>query len=283
MKNYLELLQDINDNGVYKESRAGETKSVFGRMLRWDLAEGFPILTTRKVALRIAFEETWFFLSGNTDTKVLEEKKINIWKGNTTREFLDKQGLTDLPEGSLGTGYSHQWRNYGGTIGMENGVDQITELVEGLKKDPDSRRHIVSAWNPTQLDGTPLPPCHVYHQYYVADGKLSSSFMLRSNDVPYGLPYNIMSYSLLTSAIAKLLGLDVGEIVYMGNDAHIYVEQLPMIQEQIKREPKALPTLIIKKDLKTIDDLLSMEYNDIELEGYDPHPDFKDKPKMAVG
>lgn len=283
MKNYLDLLQDIVDNGVYKDSRAGETKSVFGRTLRWDLAKGFPILTSRKVALRIAFEETWFFLSGNTDTKVLEEKKINIWKGNTTREFLDKQGLDDLPTGSLGTGYSHQWRNFGGTIGVEDGIDQITELVEGLKRDPDSRRHIVSAWNPTQLDGTPLPPCHVYHQYYIADGKLSSSFMMRSTDVPYGLPYNIMSYALLTTAIAKLLGLEVGELIYFGNDVHVYVEQLPMVSQQLERQTLTLPTLTIGKELKTLDDLLSIEYNDLLLEGYEPHPDFKDKPKMAVG
>lgn len=282
MNNYLSLLKDIDENGVTKESRSGNTKSVFGRMLRFDLGEGFPILTTRKVALRIAFEETWFFLRGETDTKKLEEKKINIWKGNTSREFLDDNNLQDLPEGSLGTGYSHQWRNFGGSIGIEDGIDQISKLVEGLKNDPNSRRHIVTAWNPTQLDGTPLPPCHVYHQYYISDGKLSSSFMMRSTDVPYGLPYNIMSYSLITSCIAKLLNLEVGEVVYFGNDVHIYEEQLPMIRDQVKRKPKSLPKLVIKKELKNIDDLLSMVYNDIKIEGYDPHPDFKNKPSMAV-
>ncbi len=282
MKNYLELLQDIKDNGVVKGSRSGKTTSVFGRSLRWDLSEGFPALTTRRVPLRFAFEETWFFLSGSTDTTILADKNIPIWEGNTTREFLDDKGLTDLPVGSLGTGYSHQWRNFGGAIGGDDGIDQITELVEGLKNDPNSRRHIVSGWNPKQLDGTPLPPCHVYNQYYIAEGKLHSTFMMRSTDVPFGLPFNMMGYALLNMAIAKLLGLEAGDLVYFGNDVHIYEEQMPMVDEMLQRTPDAMPTLIIKKDLKTIDDLLSMEYNDIELKDYAPQPDIKNKPKMAV-
>lgn len=270
------------DNGVKKSSRAGNTISVFGRMLKWDLSEGFPAMTTRKVAFRIAFEETMFFLRGNTDTTLLEEKNINIWRGNTSREFLDDKGLTELPVGSLGTGYSHQWRNYGGKLDGTGGVDQIAQLIEGLRADPDSRRHIVSAWNPTQLDGTPLPPCHIKHQYYIADGKLSSSFEMRSTDVVFGLPYNIMSYAFINAGLCEILNLEQGELTYFGNDVHIYDEQIPMTIEQLDRDPRPLPKIVFKKEINTLDDLLSLEFSDVELVGYDPHPDIKNKPPMAV-
>jgi thymidylate synthase len=283
MKNYIALLQDVYANGIDKESRAGNTRSVFGRTLRWNLAEGFPILTTRRVALRIAFEETMFFLRGETDTKLLEEKRINIWKGNTTREFLDARGLHHLPEGSLGTGYSHQWRNFGGTLGAANsGIDQIEGLLAGLQQDPNGRRHIVSAWNPQQLSGTPLPPCHLYHQYIVSGGSLNSSFILRSNDVPFGLPYNIMGYAFLNMAFAKMLKLEPGELVYFGNDVHIYQNQLAMVEEQMTRIPRQLPKLVINKELNSLDDILALEFTDLELFGYDPLPDIENKPGMAV-
>jgi thymidylate synthase len=305
MQNYLDLLQDILDNGFEKTDRTGVgSVSVFGRTLRWDLSKGFPILTTRKVSLRIAFEETMFFLRGERDTKKLEEKNINIWKGNTTREFLDNRGLTWLEEGDMGYGYSHQWRNFNGTDGYwhqspfplmdgalpkpeyvpaTSGVDQIRELVEGLKKDPYSRRHLVTAWNPAQVNQTPLPPCHILHQYQVTTtGKLNSCFIMRSNDVPYGLPYNIMGYAFLNHAFAKLAGLTPGELVYFGGDVHIYNNQIPMVREQLKRKPLPLPTFVITKDLNTLDDLLDLQYNDVQLIGYEAHPDFKDKPPMAV-
>lgn len=284
MKNYLQLLQDVLDNGFAKDDRTGVGSiSVWGRVLHWNLAEGFPIITTRKVSLRIAFEETMFFLRGERQTKLLEEKGINIWKGNTTREFLDKRGLHWLEEGDMGYGYSHQWRNFGGVDGSHSGVDQIRELVEGIRKDPFSRRHIVSAWNPQQVQYTPLPPCHILHQYQVTpDNKLNSSFLLRSNDVPFGLPYNIMGYALLNILFAKLLGYEPGTLVYMGNDVHIYKNQVDMVKEQLTREPFPLPKLIVKKELKTLEDLLSLEYTDLELVGYEAHPDIKDKPKMAV-
>ena len=291
MKNYIDLLKDILDNGFTKEDRTGVgSRSVWGRTLRWDLSEGFPIITTRKVSFRIAFEETMFFLRGGRDTKELEEKNIFIWTGNTTREFLDNRGLDWLDEGDMGYGYGHQWRNFGGfdvKDGPEgwyyNGVDQLKEMLENIKKDPYSRRHIITAWNPQQLYGTALPPCHILQQYQVRpDDKLNSSFLLRSNDVPYGLPYNIMGYALLNVLFAKLLGYEPGELVYQGNDAHIYLNQIDMVKEQIKREPKPLPKLVIKKDLNTLDDLLSLEYSDVELVGYDPYPDFKNKPDMAV-
>lgn len=284
MKNYLELLQDVLTNGFTKDDRTGiGSIAVWGRMMRWNLAEGFPIITTRKVSLRIAFEETMFFLRGERQTKYLEAKNINIWQGNTTREFLDKRGLTWLPEGDMGYGYSHQWRNFGGTDDGVVGVDQIAKLIEGIKKDPFGRRHIVSAWNPPQVDMTPLPPCHILHQYQVTpDGKLNSSFLLRSNDVPFGLPYNIMGYALLNILFAKLLGYEPGTLVYMGNDVHIYKNQVDMANEQLTREPYPLPQLKVNKDLKTLEDLLHLQYSDIELVGYQTHPDIDNKPKMAV-
>jgi len=303
MQNYIQLLTDILENGFDKEDRTGVgSRSVFGRSLRWDLSEGFPIITTRKVAFRIAFEETMFFLRGDRDTKKLEEKRINIWKGNTTREFLDERGLTHLEEGDMGYGYSHQWRNFGGedAVTIEDpmpgpfqgeiflqpaveGVDQIAGLVEGLQKDPFSRRHLVTAWNPQQVDQTPLPPCHIMHQYQITpDRKLNSSFIMRSNDIPFGLPYNIMGYAFINMALCELLDLVPGELVYFGGDVHIYHNQIPMVQEQIKRIPYKLPTLKFNKSLNTLEDLLSLEYGDVELIGYEAHPDFKNKPPMAV-
>lgn len=300
MQNYLNLLQDILDNGFDKTDRTGiGSRSVFGRSLRWDLSKGFPIITTRKVSFRIAFEETMFFLRGERDTKKLEEKNIFIWQGNTTREFLDKRNLQHLDEGDMGYGYSHQWRNFGGrdaivqdvrktggvpfTDAALPGVDQIVKLIDGICKDPFGRRHIVTAWNPQQVDETPLPPCHILQQYQVTpNGRLNSSFILRSNDVPYGLPYNIMGYAFLNIAFSQLLGYQPGELVYFGGDAHIYHNQINMVTQQLKRHPYPLPTLKINKSLNTLGDVLSLQYEDVELVGYQSHPDFKDKPPMAV-
>lgn len=485
MQNYIELLKDVYTNGVDKSDRTGiGSRAVFGRMLRWDLSKGFPIITTRKVALRIAFEETMFFLRGETNTKLLEEKRVNIWKGNTSREFLDARGLTHLPSGNLGYGYSHQWRNFDGfakippgidtpflkdiivdtssnvhgyvgkeftsnscgqytvikeirsngsklffdvkfhktgyvanvrkqhidkgqiydpyfpnvagvacsgdtlvrdvypdlwkklrpmwdamisrcydtkdhsypNYGGKNiyvsarwllfsnfvidaqtlpgwdkkllawkkysldkdiagkgyysektcqwvdlktqllyssifipekttehlGIDQIKELLIGLKKDPFGRRHVITGWNPGQLDEMALPPCHMLQMYSVTpDNKLNSNFVMRSNDVPYGLPYNIMSYALLNHIFAKHLGLTPGELVYTGWDVHIYQNQMKMVEEQLTRTPKSLPTLNIKIDLPTIESVFNLQWEDVELIGYDPHPDIADKPEMA--
>ncbi len=291
MKNYLELLQDIMDNGFDKDDRTGiGSRSVWGRTLRWDLSEGFPIITTRKVALRIAFEETMFFLRGDRDTTLLEEKNIHIWKGNTTREFLDERGLDWLEEGDMGYGYGHQWRNFGGWDIADSpedwhytGVDQVVGMLEDIKRDPFSRRHIITAWNPHQLEKTALPPCHILHQYQVTPaGKLNSSFLMRSNDVPFGLPYNIMGYALLNILFATYLGYEPGELVYQGNDAHIYKNQFDMVKEQLTRTPHPLPQLKILKHLNTLDDLLELQYNDILLENYVAEPDIKNKPAMAV-
>jgi thymidylate synthase len=283
MQNYLDLLHEILTTGTARPDRTGIGSTfISGSTLRWDLSDGFPIITTRKVAFRIAFEETMMFLRGETDTKTLEEKNINIWKGNTTREFLDNRGLHHLPEGSLGTGYSHQWRNFGGSLGNHDGVDQIAELLEGLKNDPNGRRHIVSAWNPQQNSGTPLPPCHIMQMYSVENGRLNSCWIQRSVDTAYGLPYNIMSYAFLNMAFAKLLGLEPGELVFFGWDVHLYQNQLEMAIEQEKRTPKALPTLSFNKDFSTLDELLALQYEDVTINGYDPEPDFKNKPGMAV-
>lgn len=294
MQNYLDLLQDILDNGFDKKDRTGiGSRSVFGRSLRWDLSKGFPIITTRKISFRIAFEETMFFLRGERDTKKLEEKNILIWKGNTTREFLDNRGLTHLDEGDMGYGYSHQWRNFGGTDAVlldgillepeRRGVDQVVKLIDGICKDPFSRRHIITAWNPQQIDETPLPPCHILQQYQVTpDGRLNSCFIMRSNDVYLGLPTNIMGYAFLNYAFAKLVGLEPGELVYFGGDVHLYHNQLEVVKMQLERKPiEPLPKLIFKKDFSNLDELLLLQYNDVELVGYNHHPALP-KVEMAV-
>lgn len=278
MKQYIELLQNVLEHGIDRKDRTGVgSKSVFGRQLRFELSAGFPLVTTRPTSLRIAFEETMFFLRGQTDTKILEEKNIGIWKGNTSREFLDNIGLNDLPEGSTGKSYGHQWRNFDGDLNEHGvkgigGVDQITNLLNSLKNDPDSRRHVVTAWNPSQLKEMALPPCHLMHMYSIAEGKLHNSFIMRSSDGYHGLGFNIAGYALLNHIFAKYLGLLPGDVVYMGWDCHLYNTQLDVAREQIKREPKQLPQLKINKDLNTIDDIMNLEFSDIELIGYDPHP-----------
>lgn len=287
MQNYHDLLRHIMENGVERPDRTdvGTSRFVPGATLQWDLQQGFPMLTTRRVPFRIAFEETMFFLRGETDTRKLEEKRINIWKGNTTREFLDNKGLHHLPVGSLGTGYSHQWRNFGGLVDVpETGVDQIRDMIDEMKTNPTSRRHVVTAWNPTQLSGTPLPPCHLMHMYTVdpANKLLHSSFVMRSNDVPFGLPFNIMGYAFLNHAFSAILNLTPGTLTYFAQDAHIYKNQYAMVEEQLERTPRELPTFKFKKQLNSFNDLLNLEYEDIEIEGYDPYPDIKDKPGMAV-
>jgi thymidylate synthase len=285
MQNYLDLLKDVIENGIDKPDRTGiGSRAVFGRTLRWNLSQGFPIQTIRKVPLRIAFEETMFFLRGETQTKLLEAKNINIWKGNTSREFLDKRGLSHLPEGDMGRGYGWLWRNWDPNIK----VDQIKELIDGIKKDPYGRRHVVTGWNPGQLNEMALPPCHMMHMYSVEgdftvnQGKLNNCFIMRSNDVPFGLPFNIASYALLNHIFAKHLKMIPGELVYFGWDVHIYQNQMEMVNEMLERTPRALPQLNIKKDLPTFDDVLNLQWEDIELIGYDPYPDVKNKPPMSI-
>lgn len=305
---YLGVMKNILDTGIMVPNRTGkDALTTWGQSMTIPLDEGFPIVTTRKTTLRIAAEEQWSFLRGETDTKKLEAKNINIWKGNTTREFLDSRGLTYLPEGHLGKGYGFQWRNFGGdyvkntetwsdeaggsrtffknydyTKNDGEGVDQLVNLIEGMQKDPTGRRHIIIGWNPQQLHEMALPPCHMYQQYQISEGKLNSSFMMRSWDFLYGAPFNIMGYALLNHAIAKLLKLEPGKLFAVGMDVHLYEDQIEIARDQITREPFKLPTLTIAKNLDTLDDLLNLEAQDFILEGYEAHPDYKNKPKMAV-
>jgi thymidylate synthase len=285
MENYLDLIKQILDHGVDKPDRTGVgSRYINGATLHWNLEEGFPSLTCRKVAFRIAFEETMFFLRGETDTKKLEEKNINIWKGNTTREFLDNVGLDYLNEGNMGKGYGYQWRNFGGNGDLNDGVDQVREMLEAMHNNPTSRRHIVTAWNPKQLHETPLPPCHLMHMYTcdTITNRLNSCFVMRSNDVPYGLPYNIMSYAFLNELFAAHLGMTSGQLTYFGWDAHIYQNQIEMCEELVERDSPVLPQLVIHKDVSTFEKMLQLEWSDVELVGYDPLPDFENKPGMAV-
>lgn len=279
---YLEIVKEILEEGSVKGDRTGTgTRSIFGTFLKHDLNEGFPLLTVRHIPFRIAFEETMFFLRGLTNTKLLEEKNIFIWQGNTTREFLDKRGLTHLPEGEMGKGYGFQWRNFGGTEDSQ-GVDQLQDLVVSLRDNPNSRRHLISAWNPKQEPETTLMPCHILHQYYVANGKLSCAFYMRSSDFYHGKPFNMASYALITHLLAKLLGLGVGKLTYMAGDTHLYTTQLEVAAELLDRKPKEnLPTFVIKKNYSTLDEMLALNFEDVEIVGYD-HSGKQRKIAMAV-
>lgn len=301
-RQYLSVMEEILWDGTDRGDRTsvGGSRAIWGCNIEIDLAEGFPIITTRKTTARIAFEETWFFLRGETDTKKLEAKKIGIWKGNTTREFLDSRGLNYLPEGHLGKGYGFQWRNFGGGYALNpmdpvsfvstpdysrhdgKGFDQVVATLEGLKNDPNGRRHIISGWNPAQLHEMALPPCHLYQQYQILDGRLNSMFLMRSWDFLYGAPFNIMGYAMLNHAFAKYLGLEPGKLLAVGNDVHLYENQIEIAKFQVEREPFKLPKLTITKELNTIDDIMALEFTDFAIEGYEAHPDFKNKPGMAV-
>lgn len=287
---YLDLMRHVLEKGQVKGDRTSVGSSTFVNScsLYFDLTDGkFPTPNTRKCPPRIAFEETMFFLRGQTDSKILEEKKINIWKGNTSRSELDKKGLNYLPEGSIGKAYSHQWRNFGGDLGKKNGFDQVADMLVNMKKDPNSRRHLVTAWNPAELKEMALPPCHLLQMYTITpDGKLNSSFVLRSSDALLGLPYNIMSYALLNHIFAKYLGLEAGELCFFGHDVHIYSNQYDYVKELIEREPSIegdTPRIKIKKDLHLIQDIMDLQWEDIEIQNYNPQEPLKTPiPIMAV-
>lgn len=259
MQQYLDLLRYIKDNGTVKSDRTGVgTKSVFGYQMRFNLEEGFPLLTTKKVHLKSIIHELLWFIAGDTNIKYLNDNGVTIWD-----EWADA-------EGNLGPVYGHQWRSWptpdGGTI------DQLANVVEQLKNNPDSRRHIVSAWNPAEVDKMALPPCHALFQFYVADGKLSCQLYQRSADVFLGVPFNIASYALLTQMIAQVCGYRLGDFVHTLGDAHIYLNHLEQVETQLAREPRPLPQMVINPDVK---DIFSFKYEDFKLEGYDPWPVIK--------
>lgn len=259
MKQYHDLLTHILENGTRKEDRTGTgTLSVFGYQMRFDLSKGFPCVTTKKLHLRSIIIELLWFLQGDTNIKYLKDNNVSIWD-----EWADEKG-------NLGPVYGYQWRNWpdghGGTI------DQITKLVDSLKNNPDSRRHIVSAWNVADVDNMALPPCHTLFQFYVADGKLSCQLYQRSADTFLGVPFNIASYALFTMMLAQVCNLEPGEFVHTFGDAHIYSNHLEQVSLQLSREFRSLPTMKINPEVKNIFDF---KYEDFELVNYDPHPHIK--------
>jgi len=257
-RQYLNLLADILANGVQRGDRTGTgTLGVFGRQIRFDLARGFPVLTTKKLHLRSIFIELLWFLRGDTNVRWLQENGCKIWD-----EWADENG-------DLGPVYGKQWRSWAAPNGQS--IDQIANLVESLKTNPNSRRHIVSAWNPADVEDMALPPCHCLFQFFVADGKLSCQLYQRSADVFLGVPFNIASYALLTLMVAKVVGLEPGEFVHTFGDAHLYLNHLDQAREQMSREPFPFPTLTIADKR----DLFAFTYEDFRLEGYEAHPHIK--------
>jgi thymidylate synthase len=284
MKQYLDLLDDIMSNGVDRGDRTGTgTRSVFGRQMRFNLKDGFPLLTTKRVYWKGVVEELLWFISGNTNCRYLQARNVHIWD-----EWADKNG-------DLGRIYGAQWRSFGAVgatgrflsydretglrqiskgklIEQDNTVDQLAEVIATIRKNPNSRRLLVVAWNPIELPTMALPPCHCLFQFYVADGKLSCQLYQRSCDVFLGLPFNIASYSLLTHMIASICGLEAGEFIWTGGDTHLYLNHFDQAKTQLKRTPTELPRLIIKNKKENINDF---RYDDFELVGYDPQPAIK--------
>ena len=275
MKQYLNLLQDIKDNGVIKDDRTGTgTKSVFGRQLRFDLSEGFPLLTTKKMHLKSIIYELLWFLEGKTDNQWLKERGVSIWNEWATQEACAKFGRS---EGDLGPVYGHQWRNFGATLlpdgtYAKDGFDQISWLINAIKQHPNSRRLILTGWNPKEADQVALPPCHTLFQFYVVNGKLSCQLYQRSADVFLGVPFNIASYALLMLMIAQVTDLKPGEFVHTFGDVHIYLNHTNQVDLQLSREPRPLPLMELNPAIRSIFDF---KYEDFKLVGYDPHPSIK--------
>ena len=259
MKQYLDLMRHVRENGVFKDDRTGTgTYSVFGYQMRFDLSEGFPLVTTKKTFLKGIIHELLWFLSGSTNIKYLVDHDVHIWD-----EWADEHG-------ELGPVYGSQWRSWPGPDGKT--IDQISRVVEDLKTNPDSRRHIVSAWNVAEVDEMALPPCHSLFQFYVADGRLSCQLYQRSADIFLGVPFNIASYALLNMMIAQVVDLEVGDFVHTLGDAHLYSNHIEQADKQLLREPRSLPTIRINSEVK---DILGFKISDFELLDYDPHPGIK--------
>ena len=292
MKQYLELLDKIRREGVIRDDRTGTgTKGIFGYQMRFPLSEGFPLLTTKRVYMKGIIHELLWFLRGDTNIKYLVDNGVHIWDSDAFRyynELCVKHGVlpvdmetflaaagVDSPIdgyrfGDLNHVYGYQWRNW--PTGDGDSIDQIAKVIETIKKNPSSRRMIVSAWNVADVEDMALPPCHTMFQFFVADGKLSCQLYQRSGDTFLGVPFNIASYALLTMMIAQQCGLGVGDFVHTLGDAHLYLNHLEQADEQLSREPRALPRMKINPDVKSIFDY---RYEDFELEGYDPHPAIK--------
>ena len=256
MKQYLDLLRHIRTEGVFKGDRTGTgTESVFGHQMRIDLGAGFPLLTTKKLHLKSIIHELLWFLTGDTNVKALNDEGVTIWD-----DWADENG-------ELGPVYGHQWRSWLATDGR--GIDQITGVIESIKTDPNSRRHIVSAWNPADVEKMALPPCHCLFQFYVLDGHLSCQLYQRSADVFLGVPFNIASYALLTIMVAQVTDLQPGDLVHTFGDAHLYANHIEQADIQLSRQLRTLPTMTLNAD---ITDIFGFTYGDFTLEGYQPHP-----------
>ncbi len=259
MRQYLDLLEHVMNTGVMKHDRTGTgTISTFGYQMRFDLSKGFPLLTTKKLHLKSIIYELLWFLKGNTNVRYLQDKGVRIWN-----EWADE-------EGNLGPVYGYQWRSWPDADG--NKIDQIKQVIESLRSNPDSRRHIVSAWNVGEIEKMALPPCHILFQFYVAEGRLSCQLYQRSADIFLGVPFNIASYSLLTMMMAQVTGYKPGEFIHTLGDAHIYLNHIEQVEIQMKREPLALPVMKLNEK---VTELLGFDYDDFVLEGYNAHPGIK--------
>lgn len=259
MQPYLQLMQHVLQHGTDKADRTGTgTRSVFGYQMRFDLAQGFPLLTTKKLHLRSIIHELLWFLKGETNIRYLKENNVSIWD-----EWADENG-------DLGRVYGAQWRSWRGANGET--IDQISNLIQQIKNNPDSRRLIVSAWNPAEVDDMALPPCHALFQFYVANGKLSCQLYQRSADIFLGVPFNIASYALLTMMVAQVCGLKAGEFIHTLGDAHLYRNHLAQAELQLSRNPKKLPEMHINPN---VNDIFAFQFEDFELRDYDPHPHIK--------
>lgn len=259
MKQYLDLLDKVMVTGATKADRTGTgTLSIFGHQIRFNLEEGFPVITTKKIHLRSIIHELLWFLKGDTNIKYLKENGVRIWD-----EWADENG-------NLGPVYGYQWRSWPTPGGQH--IDQITQLIDRIKNNPDSRRHLVSAWNVAEIENMALPPCHVFFQFYIANGKLSCQLYQRSADLFLGVPFNIASYALLTLMVAQVCDLEPGEFIHTFGDAHIYMNHIEQVTLQLGRETRALPQMKLNPEIKNIFDF---KFEDFELVGYDPHPHIK--------
>jgi len=283
---YNEILKDIIENGYKTSDRTGVgVLKLFNQQLKFDLNDGktFPVFTARPAPLRFAFEEFWMFLRGETDTKTLEKKNIKIWKAHTSREFLDSRGLYETPEGDLGKSYSYQYTNFGG-----QGVNQIKNTIENIKKDPFSRRHLVSIWNPADADEMPLLPCFFGHQFYVYRGEnglvLNLKVYSRSWDILFGGSVNVPEFSLYLLAVSRIVGMKAGEVVFDATDCHIYNNQIDYVKELLTREMYDLPSVDFISDIDSYENMIGLEYGDVSVSGLkvNKEPFKTEKPPIAV-